>query len=73
MCVMQRVVVMKCSFFQLYALKNMSLLCGRQNAHLLSASATCYKQRKEGGKKSRVFSLFQFLLEILSCVSPHLL
>lgn len=60
MCVMQRVVVMKCSFFQLYALKNMSLLYGRQNAHLLSASATCYKQRKEGGKKVVFSPCFNF-------------
>lgn len=70
MCVMQDAIVMKCSLFELYALKNMPLLCGRQNTHLLSAFAVPYNQRR-GKKKSR-FTLFQFLLEILSCVSVSL-
>lgn len=50
---------MKCSLFELYALKNMPLLCGRQNAHLLSAFAVPYNQRR-GGKKTRASPCFNF-------------
>lgn len=55
MCVMQDAIVMKCSLFELYALKNMPLFCGRQNTHLLSASAVPHNQRR--GKKKVVFCL----------------
>lgn len=54
MCVMQDAIVMKCSLFQLYALKNMPLLCGRQNTPLLSAFAVLYNQKR---RKKVVFRL----------------
>lgn len=44
MCVMQDAIVMKCSLFELYALKNMPLFRGRQDMHLLSAVP--YKRRR---------------------------
>lgn len=53
MCVMQDAIVMKCSLFELYALKNMPLFCGRQNMHLLSAVP--YKRRR--GKKIVIFCI----------------
>lgn len=58
MCVIQDAVAMKCSLFELYALKNISLLHGRHNAHSLSASDVCYNQKR--GKKSHVSPCFKF-------------
>lgn len=67
MCVTQDAVVMQCSLFELYALKNVPVFCARQNIHLLSALL----QPKES-RKNACFALFQFLLEICGCVSVNL-